>query len=161
MRLVSISHLKRIAVMVGVLAVCAPLAAAEAPEGRAYEVTASVFIPGQPDPIPVACTCLAFDPLDGQQTACLRSFNSSGRQQLVALWSYSNLDLDPRTEVQATTGVSLPSVCGGPRAGFEGFAFHGTVDGPTLELEVIAEVAPRLRLLEGVEIDDCSLACQP
>lgn len=109
----------------------------------------------------MACTCLAFDALDGQQTACLRSFNSAGRQQLLALWGYSNLDLDPRTEVQATTGVSLPSVCGGPRAGFEGFAFHGTVDGPLLELEVIAEVPPRLRLLEGVEIEDCSLACQP
>lgn len=162
MSITSVSHLKSIVVIVGVLAVCAPLAAAEAPEGRSYEVTVSIFIPGNPTPVPVACTCLAFDPLDGQQTACLRSFNSSGRQQLLALWSYSNRDLvDPRTQVKATTGVSLPSVCGGPRSGLEGFAFHGIVDGTTLELEVIAEVAPHLRLLEGVETEDCSLACQP
>jgi len=160
MSFLSVKSLQSILVIVGVLAVCAPLAAAD-PEGKSYEVTVSIFIPGNPTPVPVACTCLAFDALDGQQTACLRSFNSSGRQQLLALWGYSNLDLDPRTEVQATTGASLPSVCGGPRAGTEGFAFHGTVNGPTLELEVIAEVAPRLRLLDGVEIEDCSLACQP
>ena len=160
MNLFSVSHLKSILVIVCLLAVCAPLAA-EDPEGKSYEVTVSIFIPGDPTPVPVACTCLAFDALAGQQTACLRSFNSSGRQQLLALWSYSNLALDPRTEVQATTGASLPAVCGGPRSGFEGFAFHGTVDGTTLELEVIAEVAPHLRLLEGVEIEDCSLACQP
>lgn len=150
----SVSQLRYIAVIILLLAVCAPLAADD-PEGKSYEVEVFIFIP---EPLRVACTCLAFDP---SPPACLRSFNSSGKQQLVALWSYSNLDLNARTEVQATTGPSLPSRCGGPRAGFEGFAFYGTVDGPTLELSVIAEVPAHQRLLVGEEIDDCSLACQP
>ena len=105
----------------------------------------------------MACTCLTFGALDGGQTGCLRSATG-----LLTLWGYSNLDLVPgTTEVQATTGPSLPSVCGGHARGLEGIALHGTVNGGTIELEAITEVAPHLRLLSGFENEACSVqTCQ-
>jgi hypothetical protein len=134
-----------------VLAVCAPLAA-QAPGGNTYEVTVSVVTTS--GTFAVACTCLTFEELDGNSVACLRSATG-----LMALWGFSNLDLDPGvTEVQATTGVALPSICGGRRgAGFEGIALHGTVDGDTIDLEAITELQPNLRLLSGFENPSCSL----
>ena len=148
MSFTSVSHVKSIVVIVGVLVVCAPLAAGE-PEGKTYEVTVSIVTPG--GTFPVACTCLTFDALDGGQTACLRSATG-----LLALWAFSDLDLDPtKAEVQATTGVALSAICGGPRAGFEGIALHGTINGELIDLEAITEQGS-VRTLSGFLNENCS-----
>ena len=135
---------KTLVVIACALVACSLLVAG-APEGNTYEVTVSVITPG--GPLPVACTCLAFDP---SPPACMRS--PAGGQ---FLWSYSPLDLDPGIEVQATTGVALSSKCGGPRAGFEGIALHGTINGELIDLEASTEQGS-VRTLSGFLNENCS-----
>jgi hypothetical protein len=145
MSFLNVNHLKSIVVIVGVLAVCAPLAA-QAPGGKSYEVLITT-----PPSTNAFCTCMVFDP---NPPACLRFSPTGG----LFLWAF---DLQQEDGVQATTGVALPSICGGPRRGFEGIALHGTVDEAegTISLEALFEVGIR-RVLEGTEVEDCSEACE-
>ena len=115
MSFLTVSHLKSLIVIICVLAVCAPLAAADppAPAGRSYEVLITT-----PPSAFEFCTCMVFD---ANPPACLRFEPTGG----LFLWAF---DLQAEDGVQATTGVALPSMCGGPRRGFEGIALHGTVD---------------------------------